>query len=152
LLLAPALHAWLLLTAESTAVGSLLAAAITLVGLVPLFIAVAELAGRFGVGRDVFWQILLLLGDGQISVALALLGCVLAGAALAALALARSRIVQQPPEIKVQGPIRIRRKKRGGAGATGREAEEAAGGGASGEVVEAGGLDHRAARGPQRDA
>jgi hypothetical protein len=152
LLLAPALHAWLLLTAESTAVGSLLAAGITLIGLVPLFIAIADLAGRFGVGRDVFWQILLLLGDGQISVVMALLGCVLAGAALAALALARSRIVQQPPEIKVQGPIRIRRKKRGDRDAPRREAEEAAGGGASGEVVEAGGLEHRPARGPQRDA
>jgi hypothetical protein len=91
-----------------------LAAAITLVGLVPLFIAVANLAGRFGVGWDVLWQLLLMLGDGQISVVLALLGCVLAGAALAALAMSRSRIAQPPPEINVQGPIRIRRRRDSG--------------------------------------
>lgn len=109
LLVVPALHAWLLLTAESTAVGSVLAAVITLVGLVPLFVAIALLADRFGVGWEVFWQLLILLGDGQISFVLAMLGCLLAGSALAALALARSRIVQPPPEIKVRGPIRIRR-------------------------------------------
>ncbi len=128
LLLAPALHAWLLLAAESTAVGSLLAAVITLAGLVPLFIAIALLANRFGVGWDVFWQLLLMLGDGQISVVLALLGCVLAGAALASLAMARSRIAQPPPDIKLHGPIKIRRGK--------AELEKS-----SGEVVEARGLD-----------
>jgi hypothetical protein len=112
LLLAPALHAWLLLTAESTAVGSLLAAVITLVGLVPLFVAISGLTHRFGVGWEVFWQLLMLLGDGQISFVLAMLGCLLAGSALASLALARSRIVQPPPEIKVRGPIRIRREKK----------------------------------------
>ena len=110
LLLAPALHAWLLLTAESTAVGSLLAAVITLVGLVPLFLAISNLAARFDVGHDVFWQLLIMLGDGQISVVLALLGCVLAGSALAALAMARSRIAGPTPEIKASSPIRVRRK------------------------------------------
>jgi hypothetical protein len=58
-------------------------------------------------------------------------------AALAALALARSRIVQSPPEIQVRGPIRIRRGK--------AELE-------SGQVVEADGVEHRTAGHPQRDA
>ena len=108
LLLAPALHAWLLLTPEETAVGSLLAAVITFVGLVPLIAAIAELADRFDVGWDVVWQLLLLIGDGQISIVLTALGCVLAGCAMSALALARSRIAPEPPEISIQGPeIRV---------------------------------------------
>ncbi len=102
LLLAPALHASLLLISESTAVGSLLATAITLLGLAPVIAAVALLANRLEVGWEVPWQLLILLGDGQISFALAALGCVLAGCALAALTLARSRIVAEPPEITVR--------------------------------------------------
>lgn len=97
LLIVPALHAWMLLLAESTAVGSVLALGITLVGLVPLFAALGVIAGHLAVGRDVFWQFFLLLGNGQISPALALLGCLLAGCGLSALALARSRIYAAPP-------------------------------------------------------
>jgi hypothetical protein len=106
LLVVPALHAWLLLLAESTAVGSLLALGITLIGLVPLFAALAVIAGHLDVGRGVFWQLFLLLGNGQISPALALLGCLAAGCGLSALALARSRIYREPkapkaPEISI---------------------------------------------------
>ena len=71
LLLAPVLHAWVLLAPEETAVGSLLAAAITLVALVPVIAAVVALADRFGVGWDVVWQLLMLIGDGQIGIVLA---------------------------------------------------------------------------------
>lgn len=108
LLIVPALHAWMLLLAESTAVGSVLALGITLVGLIPLFAALAVIAGHLAVGRDVFWQFFLLLGDGQISPALALVGCLLGGCGLSALALARSRIDTDsparpdPPEISVK--------------------------------------------------
>jgi hypothetical protein len=102
LLVAPAFHAWLLLTAEETAVGSVLATGLTLVGLLPLFAAIAVLAGRLGVGIGVGWQLLVLLGDGQLSFAVGLLGCVLAGCGVAALALARSRIEREgPPEIEI---------------------------------------------------
>lgn len=109
LLIVPALHAWMLLLAESTAVGSVLALGITLVGLIPLFAALAVIAGHLAVGRDVFWQFFLLLGDGQVSLGLALLGCLLAGCGLSALALARSRIETDspirpaPPQISVKG-------------------------------------------------
>ncbi|MFN2612192.1 MAG: hypothetical protein ABR536_02350 [Solirubrobacterales bacterium] len=113
LLIVPALHAWVLLLAESTAVGSVVAVGITLLGLVPLFAALAVIAGHLAVGRDVFWQLFLLLGDGQISPSLALLGCLLGGCGLSALALARSRIVvppparrPAPPKITVRGPER----------------------------------------------
>lgn len=102
LLVVPALHAWLLLTAEETAVGSLLAGILTIIGLLPLLAAIAALADRFGVGIGVIWQLLVLLGDGQIGFFIALLGCLLAGCALAALALARSRIARPPPEIEVK--------------------------------------------------
>ncbi len=104
LLLAPVLHAWVLLAPEETAVGSLLAAAITAVALVPAAAAVVALAARFdvGVGWDVLWQLLLLIADGQISIFLALLGCLVAGSALAALALARARIRVEAPEIRVK--------------------------------------------------
>jgi hypothetical protein len=110
LLIVPALHAWLLLLADSTAVGSLLAAGITLVGLIPLIAALAVIAGHLAVGRDLFWQFFLLLGDGQISPVLALIGCVLVGCGLSALALARSRIYREPkapkaPEITVRGRV-----------------------------------------------
>jgi hypothetical protein len=102
LLTVPAFHAWLLLTAEETAVGSLLAIGLTFVGLLPLFAAIAALAGRLDAGLDVVWQLLVLTGDRQIGFPTALLGCLLAGCGLAALALARSRIEREPPpEIKV---------------------------------------------------
>ena len=106
LLVVPAPHnAWLLLTAEETAVGSLLATGLTIVGLLPLFAAIAALAGYSQVGLDVVWQLLVMLGDGQIGFTLAALGCVLAGCGLAALALARSRIVQASPRIEVSGAV-----------------------------------------------
>ena len=102
LLAAPAFHVWLLLCAEETAVGSLLAVGLTLVALLPLFAAVAAVASRLGAGLGVGWQLLVLIGGGQIGFPTALLGCLLAGCGLAALALARSRIEPQAPEIEVR--------------------------------------------------
>jgi hypothetical protein len=113
LLVIPALHAWLLLLAESTAVGSIVAAAITLAGLVPLLVALAVIAGHLAVGPDLFWQFFTLLGDGQISPALALLGCLLAGCGLSALALARSRIGAPPPGRPARPEIKVRRPRPG---------------------------------------
>lgn len=102
LVLVPALHAWLLLCAEETAVGSLLAGLITALALVPAIAFLVALGSRLGVGSDdVLWQLTILLGDRQISVVLALLGCLLLGAGLAALALARSRIDAPPPDTSV---------------------------------------------------
>ncbi|MGZ5307671.1 MAG: hypothetical protein ACXWDP_00595 [Solirubrobacterales bacterium] len=103
LLAAPAFHAWLLLTAEETAVGSLLAIGLTFVGLLPLLAAIAALAGRLDAGLGVAWQLLVLIGDRQVGFPTALLGCLLVGCGLAALALARSRIEREPPpEIRVR--------------------------------------------------
>jgi hypothetical protein len=103
LVLVPALHAWLLLCAEETAVGSLLAALITVVALAPAIAFLVALGSRLGVGSDALWQLLILLGDRQIGFVLALLGCVLIGAGLAAVALARSRIGAAPPEVSPGG-------------------------------------------------
>ncbi len=87
LLVAVGLQAWVPAAARLVG-GRLASVALVLVGLLPLVAAVADLAGRFDAGLAVWQDILLMLADGQIALSLALLGCGLAGAGVAIVAVA----------------------------------------------------------------
>jgi hypothetical protein len=85
LLVAVGLQAWLF--AATRPAGWPAVAGLVLVGLLPLVLLIANLASRFDAGIGVWHDLLLMLADGQIGVSLALLGCVLAGAGVAIVAL-----------------------------------------------------------------
>jgi hypothetical protein len=87
LLVALGLQAWLV-AASRVAGGRLAAAALVLVGLLPLVALTGDLAGRFDAGAAVWQDLLLMFADGQIGFSLALLGCLLAGAGVAIVAVA----------------------------------------------------------------
>jgi hypothetical protein len=90
LLVAVGLQAWLLAAAR-LAGGRLLAAGLVLLGLLPVAALLADLAGRFDAGPDIWKDLVLMFADGQISFTLVLLGCVLAGAGVAIVAVAGNR-------------------------------------------------------------
>jgi hypothetical protein len=90
---------------------------LVLLGLLPLVLLVANLAGRFEAGIDVWHDLLLMLADGQIGVSLALLGCVLGGAGVAIVALCGTS-AHPSSEVEIDGDeISVRRQ------APSREAE-----------------------------
>ena len=62
------------------------AAGLVLIGLVPLVALLGDLAGRFQTGAGVWHDLILMLADGQIDPSLAVLGCVMAGAGVAIVA------------------------------------------------------------------
>jgi hypothetical protein len=82
---------------------------LVLLGLVPPVALVANLAGRFDAGFGVWHDLLLMLADGQIGASLALLGCVLAGAGVAIVALG-GRPARPSPEVQIDGEISVRRQ------------------------------------------
>jgi hypothetical protein len=84
------LQAWLAAAAR-LAGGQLAAAGLVMVGLVPLAALLADLAGRFDAGLSVWQDLVLMFADGQIGFALVLIGCVLAGAGVAIVAVAGNR-------------------------------------------------------------
>ncbi len=87
LLVGLGLQTWVPAAARTEA-GRLAPTAWILVGLVPVLLAIADLAGRFGVGLGVFKDLLLMFSGDQIGDLPALLVCVIAGAALAIIATA----------------------------------------------------------------
>jgi len=87
LLVAIGLQAWLLAAARLVG-GRLVAAALVLIGLIPLVALIADLASRFDAGASVWHDLLLMYADGQIGLSLALLGCIAAGAGVALVAVA----------------------------------------------------------------
>ncbi len=106
-LVALGLQAWLL---AATRLGGWPAVAgLLLLGLLPLGALVANLASRFDAGLGVWHDLLLMLADGQIGVSLAVLGCLIAGAGVAILALGGGP--RRPStEIPVDGEISVRRQ------------------------------------------
>ena len=130
LLLALGLNAWV--PAATPAMPSRLAAgAVVSLGLIPLLLAVGDLAGRLDAGLGVVWQLLFMLVDGQIGLLLALLGCLLAGCATAIVALAGPAFAPPAPEIRVLTQLpkfgrrrRRNRRRRAAGGRPGREREE----------------------------
>ena len=109
LLLVIGLNVWLL-AALASIPGRLAAAALIAVGLIPLALGVIDLAGRLGKGLDVLTTILLMITDGQIGFALAMLGCVLAGCAVSIVALAGPVPSPPAPEIHILARLRRRRE------------------------------------------
>ncbi len=109
LLVALGLHAWLA-ASGGVARGRLAAAGLVALGLVPLAALVASLAGRFEAGISVWHDLLLMLADGQIGAGLALLGCLLAGSAVAIVAANGGRPERRAPELDVDGEISVRRQ------------------------------------------
>jgi hypothetical protein len=115
LLVAIGLQAWLF--AATRPGGRPTVVGLVLLGLVPLVLLVANLAGRFDAGIEVWHDPLLLLADGQIGTSLALMGCVLGGAGVAIVALGGSPD-RPSSELEVDGEkISVRRQ------APSREAE-----------------------------
>ena len=90
LLVSVGLQAWVLAAAR-LAPGRLAAAGLVLLGLVPAVVLLADLAGRFDAGFGVWHDLVLMVADGQIGVALSLLACLGAGAGVAIVALGRRR-------------------------------------------------------------
>jgi hypothetical protein len=112
LLVALGLHAWL--AAAAAAVGGRPAAAgLVLVGLLPLCALVGNLAGRVEAGLGVWRDLLLMVADGQIGPWVALLGCLLAGSAVAIVAAAGGRTARPSPDLEgLDGEISVLRRPR----------------------------------------
>jgi hypothetical protein len=109
LLAAIGLQAWLLAAARP-ARGRLVAVGLVLVGLVPLVALIGDLSGRFEAGVGVWHDLLLMLADGQIGLTPALLGCLMAGAGVAIVALAGRGPARPEPEMTLKGEISVRRQ------------------------------------------
>jgi hypothetical protein len=115
LVLALGLNVWVLAALPSIP-GRIAAFGLVTLGFVPLLLAVGDLAGRLGGGDGIFRDLVLMLSDGQIGFGLALLGCLLAGAATAIVALAGPAPSLPPPEIRLRAPLlsgRLRLRRRG---------------------------------------
>ncbi len=118
LLVAIGLQAWLWAAARPPA-GRLGASGLVLLGLLPLIVLVANLAGRFDAGANVWHDVVLMLVDGQIGVRVALLGCLIAGAGVAIVAAAGTAgggSHRSAPEMQIERPgeISVRRQEREG--------------------------------------
>jgi hypothetical protein len=103
------LQAWVLAAARLSP-GRLPAAGLVLLGLVPAVVLLANLAGRFDAGLGVWHDLVLMVADGQIGVALSLLACLGAGAGVAVVALAGQAPGRPPPEMRLEGEISVRRR------------------------------------------
>jgi Peptidase family M28 len=103
LLVAIGLQAWLAAAAR-LAGGQPAAAGLVLVGLLPLAALLADLAGRFDAGLSVWQDLVLMFADGQIGFALVLIGCVLAGAGVAIVAVAGNRPTPSEPGFRGSTP------------------------------------------------
>lgn len=111
LLVAAGMQAWLIAAARPAG-GRLAASGLILLGLVPLVALVWNLAGRFDAGLGVWHDLLLMLADGQISVVLSLLGCLLAGSGVAIVAIAGRGPARPAPEMRIEqaGEISVHRQ------------------------------------------
>ena len=97
LLVAIGLQAWVL-AAAGIWPGRLAAAGLVAAGLIPVLAGVVDLAGRFEAGPGVVWDLLFMFTGGQLGDRLVLVGCLLAGAGLALVA------------VNGPGPRRTRRR------------------------------------------
>ncbi len=107
LLVAIGLQAWLF--AATQPAGRLAPAGLVLLGLLPLVALVAELANRFDAGFGVWHDLLLMLADGQIGASVAILGCLLAGAGVAIVALG-GRPARPSQGVQIGDQISVRRR------------------------------------------
>jgi hypothetical protein len=103
------LQAWVLAAAR-LAPGRLPAAGLVLIGLVPAVILFADLAGRFDASLGVLQDLVLMVADGQIGVAITLLACLGAGAGVGLVAVAGPAPGRPAPEMRLEGEISVRRR------------------------------------------
>jgi Peptidase family M28 len=108
-LVALGLQAWVP-AAGGTPPGRLPAAGLVLLGFVPVVALVVNLAGRFDAGVGVWHDLLLMLATGQLGIGLAVLGCLLAGCAVALVAVAGGRPARPAPDLDADGEISVRRR------------------------------------------
>lgn len=109
LLVALGLQAWV--AAAATERGRLVAAGFVLLGLLPLFVLVANLGSRFEAGIGVWHDLLLMVADGQIAIGLAVLGCLIAGCGVALISAAGGRPERPAPDLELEGEISVRRRQ-----------------------------------------
>ena len=108
LLVAPGLYLWLPVASSRSDLHPVACALLLVVGTLPLFAAIADLADRFQAGPAVLWDLLEMVLDGQISFAVTLSLCALGGSALALVA-ARRPPIPAAPRMTVSGPAQSRR-------------------------------------------
>ena len=101
-----------MLAASRLVPGRPAATGLILLGLVPAAVLLADLAGRFDAGLGVWHDLALMLADGQIGLALALLASLAAGAGVAIVAVAARVTERAAPEMKLEGEISVRREAR----------------------------------------
>ncbi len=149
LLVALGLQAWLFAAGGAA---TRRAATIGLIGLgfLPLIALAANLAGRFEAGAGVWQDLLLMLADGQIGGGLALLGCLLAGSAVAIWAAVGAQPTRPTPEPDLEGEISVRREP-GAAGAEPPAEEELEPEGSAEDGAEAPDRPEPAQPEPERD-
>lgn len=103
-LLIPAAHAWLAADSPDRRSRVIRTATALTLALIPPLVALVYVADRLEVGATAPWHLLLMTMGGQLSAALALLGCVGAGCLVALLAIARAPEAPSPqPRISVRG-------------------------------------------------
>ncbi|OLE36651.1 MAG: hypothetical protein AUG48_06685 [Actinobacteria bacterium 13_1_20CM_3_68_9] len=88
LLLVPAAHVWLLDARRAGALPWPLAPAAVALSLLPITAAVVQIAGSLALGSGAPWQLLLMVGDGQIGFRSMLAACLLGGSLVGLVALA----------------------------------------------------------------
>lgn len=124
LLVALGLQLWLLAAARVLS-GRTATAGLVIAGLLPVLAAVIDLAARFDSGFGVWRDLLFMFTGGQISGSLVLLGCVLAGAGVAIVAVAGPGPPPRAPQLRVKKPGREDGEEaRGGEGAPAQPAPE----------------------------
>jgi len=107
------LQAWVIAAAR-LAPGRLPAAGLVVLGLVPAFVLLADLAGRFDAGLGVWHDVVLMIADGQIGTSVVVLSCLFAGSGVAIVALGNGapRPPARPaPEMRLEGEISVRRSQ-----------------------------------------
>jgi hypothetical protein len=105
------LQAWVFAAARLTS-GRLPATGLVLLGLVPMVVLFANLAGRFDAGIGVWHDLVLMVADGQIGLSLMLLACLGGGAGVAIVAVAGREAGRSGPDLRLDGEISIRRRAR----------------------------------------
>ena len=113
LLLVPIAHVWLL---DARRERSLPWPAVTLgavVSLLPLAAVVGNVAGRLELGITAPWQLLLMVGDGQIGFGTMLAVCILVGCLVGVIAVAARRGGTTRPQVVRPGPRARGRWRRG---------------------------------------
>ncbi len=107
-LLIPALHVWLFALAPELRMPRVARQAVVALGVVPVVIVAAALAGSLGLGLvDALWELVLLTAGGHISLASVLLWSVAAGCGVGALLVAahgRAPVGEDEIPITVRGP------------------------------------------------